>query len=293
LRNLTVKEALANFNPSAGDVIKGQTSFALYDSNLGWAGSLNYLQPNQGYMIRSANGGTFTFPITGINGKAPTHPPVMQQTTWTVASNTYTNNMNVVAKLDCGASLNTHLTLGAFVNGVCRGAVSVSTTPGSEGVFYLTVFSDNTTEQMSLKLMDENTATIYDLTNVITFQVNGLVGNLQNPVALSLRNADLSKVCQSATTAVVTTSAHITTLQAEPVPFSDQFSLNLNIAYSGPVNIKITSVTGQLICERIVQTTSGMNTMALSAEQLNMSAGLYIVEMTSSQEKLVARLIKN
>ncbi len=294
LRNLTVKEALASLNPSAGDIIKGQTSFALYDSNLGWAGSLVYLQPNQGYMIRSAAGGTFTFPITGINGKAQTHPAVTPQTTWTVQSGNYTNNMNVVAKLNCGGGTNNSLTLGAFVNGVCRGVVPVSTTTGSEGLFYLTVFSDNTTEQMSLKLMDESTGTAYDLDNSITFQVNGLQGNLQNPVPLSLHNlADQSTVCKSSATAVIAAAAgNATTLQAEPVPFSDQFSLNLNIAYGGPVNIKITSVTGQLIFQRIFQTTSGMNTMAFSAEQMNMPAGLYIVEMTSSQEKLVTRLIK-
>jgi len=290
LRNLTVQEALASLTPQAGDIIKGQTSFALYDANLGWAGSLNFLQPNQGYMIKSANGGTFTFPITGINGKAQTHNMPQQHTTWTVQSGNYTNNMNIVARLNCGGSPNSRLSLGAFVNGVCRGAVPVSTTPGTEGVFYLTVFSENTTETMSLKLMDESIGTVYELDNAVNFQTNGLQGNLQNPVSLSLRNAELSKVCKSAAT--VASVGNFTTLQAEPVPFSDQFSLNLNIAYGGQVMIKITNVTGQLISQRTVQTLSGMNTMAFSAEQLNMSPGLYIVEVTTSQEKLVTRLIK-
>ncbi|HXC03528.1 MAG TPA: LamG-like jellyroll fold domain-containing protein, partial [Bacteroidia bacterium] len=290
LRNLTVQEALANLTPTAGDIIKGQTSFALYDSTLGWAGSLNYLQPNQGYMIKSAHGGTYTYPITGINGKSQTRPLVTPATTWTVPAGNYTNNMNVVAKLSCGGTLNNKLTLGAFVNGTCRGAVPVSSAPGTEGVFYLTVFSENASEQMTLKLMDENTGTVYELDNSLNFEVNGVQGNLKTPVQLSLRNAALSSVCKS--TAPVVAGGSETTLMAEPVPFTDAFTLNMNIAYGGPVNIKITSVTGQLLYENNFQALSGINTRELSGEKLQMAQGLYIVEMTTSHERIVTRLIK-
>ncbi len=290
LRNLTVTEALASYNASAGDILKGQTSFALYDSILGWAGSLTYMVPNAGYMMNSIHGGQFTFPITGINGHMAQNPILPPVTTWKVQQGKFANNMSVVAKLNCGGTPNSHLSLGAFVGGECRGVVPVSIAPGTEGVFYLTVFSDSASEMITLKLMDETSANVYELGNTVGFVVNGLLGNLQKPVQLNPKSADLLKVCKSSVTPAVNDNA--SSLVAEPVPFSDHFSVSLNIPYSGPVNMKIMNVTGQLVYETNFQALSGINTKELSAVQMNMAPGLYIVEMTTPQEKLVSRLIK-
>jgi hypothetical protein len=289
LRNLTVKEALANLSPTGNDIIKGQSTFALYDSILGWSGSLTYMQPNQGYMIRSAKAAQFVYPITGINGKH--NEPALQtvNTTWKVQENLYANNMNLVAKLDCGASSAEHLSLGAFVNGVCRGVTPVSTDPGTEGIFFLTLFSDSTAETIHLQLMDELSGKVYVLDNSVDFKTNTLMSTLRQPTLLKLTGADLAQVCKSADPAAAQKE---TLLSVDPSPFRDAFNLNMNVVEAGPVHLKITSVTGQVIYETGFDALAGINTKTFSAQQLNMSPGMYIVEMTTTSAKIVTRLIK-
>jgi hypothetical protein len=50
--SLSLKEALSNFKPTAGDVIKSQTAFAMYINN-GWLGTLTAMEPGRGYIYHS------------------------------------------------------------------------------------------------------------------------------------------------------------------------------------------------------------------------------------------------
>jgi hypothetical protein len=287
LRNLPVKDALANLNAKSGDVIKSQTSFALYDSTLGWSGSLAYMVPNQGYMLRSKTGGTFVYPISGINGKRqiPAGPEVAP--TWKVNAGAYDNNMNVVARLDCGGNPNHRLTLGAFVNGECRGVVPVSVDANTEGVFYLTLFA-NKPETIVLLLRDEQSGKVYELDNAVNFQSDAMQGNLQMPLALKLKSATLDAVC-SKTAASVTSVGNFS---IDPIPCGDLFTMHLKTNTAGRVHLRISSVTGQLIHESDFDVISGMNATEMSSDALNMTPGMYIVELTTTEEKVVTRLIK-
>jgi hypothetical protein len=56
-----IGDALSSVSASSGDVIKSQTAFAQYADGLGWTGSLNAIEPGQGYQIRVAQGQTFSF----------------------------------------------------------------------------------------------------------------------------------------------------------------------------------------------------------------------------------------
>ena len=60
-RNVPVNEALANYNPQNGDLIKSQTQFAVFDGPNGWKGSLTYLYEGQGYMLKASSAQTFAY----------------------------------------------------------------------------------------------------------------------------------------------------------------------------------------------------------------------------------------
>jgi hypothetical protein len=206
-----------------------------------------------------------------------------------VQENLYSNNMNMVAKFDCGGNPNHHMTLGAFANGVCRGVAPVSISNATEGIFFLTLFSDQEGEVLNLMLMDEESGKTYELDNKVNFVSNSLLSNLRQPSALSLKSADMNAVCKGTTSAELQTSGALT---VEPVPFKDVFNLNLHLTDGGTVHVKISSVTGQILYESTVEMIAGVNTKSLSSEALNMSSGLYIVEMITPKEKFVSRLIK-
>lgn len=49
-------------NPDEADIIKSQFGFAQYVNSIGWVGSLDRLEPGRGYLLRTRNGGTLTYP---------------------------------------------------------------------------------------------------------------------------------------------------------------------------------------------------------------------------------------
>ncbi|MGC6480489.1 MAG: LamG-like jellyroll fold domain-containing protein [Flavobacteriaceae bacterium] len=61
-RNVPINDALSNFNPQVGDLIKSQTQFAVYDGVNGWKGSLTYLFSGQGYMLKASTAQNFSYP---------------------------------------------------------------------------------------------------------------------------------------------------------------------------------------------------------------------------------------
>ena len=277
LRNLPINQALANYNATANDVIKGQTSFAVYDSILGWSGSLTYMLPNAGYMLRSAKGGAFTYPIQGISGaKVRTFASVTP--TWSVQAGNYQNNMNLVATLGCDGSVNSNLVLGAFSNGVCRGVSAISTNPNSNGIFFLTIFSDSATEPITFKLMDEKTGKVYPVLTTISFVSNSVKGSLRMPLVLNLSATDNATVCQ--TNAVVV--AGINQLSIDPSPFTDQFKVVTQIDYTGMLGYKIYTILGQLVQEGSIENVAGVeNTTLFNVAKLNLSAGMYLFELST------------
>src|SRR5205085_10986298 len=66
--NATIKDALAGYKAMDEDVIKSQTGFAMYSSQNGWIGSLNYLEPGKGYMLYRKRTTDTSFYYPAING---------------------------------------------------------------------------------------------------------------------------------------------------------------------------------------------------------------------------------
>jgi hypothetical protein len=76
-QNIPVSEALATFQPKAGDLIKSQTQFAIYDARNGWSGNLVSLRAGRGYMLKATDGQRFAYPaIFHENARKATDFPV-------------------------------------------------------------------------------------------------------------------------------------------------------------------------------------------------------------------------
>ena len=61
---MTIEEALSDFTPAEGDIIKSQTGMSQYQNGT-WTGSLSTLVPGTGYMYRSSDGSTRSFIFGG------------------------------------------------------------------------------------------------------------------------------------------------------------------------------------------------------------------------------------
>jgi hypothetical protein len=61
--SISVTQALANIpNPVTGDLIKNQTGYSQYIDGYGWFGSLLFMDAGKGYMLKTINSGSFTYP---------------------------------------------------------------------------------------------------------------------------------------------------------------------------------------------------------------------------------------
>jgi hypothetical protein len=290
-RYLPVTEALGNLTPTNGDVIKGQSKFAMYDNTLGWAGSLVTMQPNKGYMYKAASAATFTYPISGLYLKSIESTEQTPTTTWNVNETQFANSMSVIAKLDCATGqVSNNITLGAFVGTECRGVSSISNTEQLNGMFYLTVFSNTNNETVIYKLIDETNGITIDLDNSSIFANNGIAGSVANPIELS--SSDATSFCEKAAgvNSIVGNEASVI---AKPNPFKDVLVVAVNLKTNSDVNIVIRNVTGQIVYTHSYNSVNkGTTEFNINLEGKKIAPGVYSIEIHSNSEILYLKAVK-
>ena len=79
-------------------------------------------------------------------------------------------------------------------------------------------------------------------------------------------------------------------VRVSPNPFSDSFSVMLEIAEPQTAVVVIYSITGQLVYQRDFKVTPGTNTLNL---QPQISNGIYLMHVITDQDFVIHKLIKN
>jgi hypothetical protein len=263
----------------------------MYDTQLGWAGSLTTMEPDKGYMYKAAAAATFTYPMSGLYSKSVVNPEQPLTTTWSVNESQYANSMNIVANLNCSAGqISNTLSLGAFVGAECRGVATISNTAQLTGMFYLTVFSNTNNETITYKLIDETNGNIIVLDNTSNFVNNTIEGSIANPNALlSSNQASLCEVTTGVNSVVGTDVSAI----AKPNPFKDEFSLAVNLKTKSDVNIVVRSVTGQIVYTRSLGLVNkGNNEFNVNLSGKNIAQGVYSVEVITNMEIVNFKVVK-
>jgi hypothetical protein len=105
--------------------------------------------------------------------------------------------MSVVARLDGFADL-THYTIGAYVDGECRGeGVAI------DGRLYITVHA-NSGEQVSFRLRNTQTAEVQVIDQVVAVQAT--LGTLQQPLVLTISGSESQGISTVASDAATETT---------------------------------------------------------------------------------------
>jgi hypothetical protein len=196
--NETVSEAFAGANPQGGDVVKSQTAFSVYDAQVGWVGTLEYLRPGQGYMYSTALARDFKYPKTGIMTRSIEGDPVEGEPltlnrpypslNGEIAPN-YESNLSLVGEVALRTdNLSESARLIAMVGNERRGIAELRTV-GDKKLFFLPVYSNSGTETVYFVL--ENNGKEILLREQIPFRSNALVGTPSSPVLLTDANINL------------------------------------------------------------------------------------------------------
>ena len=237
--NMSIAEALSNLQPQPGDVIKGQKDFAMYDDKLGWIGSLTNLKVNQGYMYKSDVETSFTYPKRSVQLRIRQEEESLVECVpegWKLNVHDFQYHMSMVSKLsdDSHVSAGQNLLLGAFENNNTRGiAKPLYKEDTDEWLYFISLYSNELEPSMNLKLLDCESQREFSILDKVSFEFNGILGTIDNPVNLRL-SAPLSN----------SEGANLE-VQVSPNPFSDQLRITLPKNNSSLVIMKIFDLSGR------------------------------------------------
>lgn len=179
---------LTNALPMTGATLANETLIvsktggsAVWDAaNHKWTGNLTKIEKNQGYLVYSPTAGQ-TLSFAAEEDMAQGDESVAgarsaRASVWSYDASQFANNMSMIAEMKDVADLDNY-TVGAFVNGECRGeGVAV------DGRLFITVHG-NSGEQVTFRLHNELTGEYFDVPETVMSQQ--MLGTLGAPVRLT------------------------------------------------------------------------------------------------------------
>ncbi|GEO04203.1 hypothetical protein AAE02nite_18670 [Adhaeribacter aerolatus] len=185
LQNADIKTALgATFVPKNDDLLKSFTSFATYSSAVNaWLGDLRTLDPGQSYKLKlsaPANLGYHKKATDGSNFEIDEHK---YEYTMTLTGMLNQNGLPVT---------NNQYTVGAYINGVCRGFVQTEYLSAKKtNRIFLTIYGQaaDAGELIEFKIFNINTGEEMAAENKgIAFITDKIVGEMQQPYMLNFND---------------------------------------------------------------------------------------------------------
>ncbi|MBI4648972.1 MAG: T9SS type A sorting domain-containing protein, partial [Bacteroidia bacterium] len=236
--NISVDEALASLSPSQGDVIKCQSSFAMYDNYTGWIGNLDYMKPFVGYMYYANAPGILYYPEFGTKSGFSFTGDKMADLyeKYNINCKNYMLNMTIsgILQNEYGVPVIQEMTLLAYEDSICVG-VTPATWNNASGNhnYFLTAFSNSGLNNITFKAEAEN-GTIYNIVEEVNYQPNGIVGSPSLPIVLTIEGFYEN-----------TTQGN--DIHAYPNPFVNQIKLFYDISDAGNVRIQVYNILGEVV----------------------------------------------
>lgn len=261
---LKVDEALAGYEAHEKDIIKSQDAFAMYAGNIGWVGSLSYLEPDKGYMLfRNGNDGvSLRYPDTEgtLKGGYPEHSGGF-------VSHAYSGNMNLVAITDMTPASNDRIL-------TFSGNELVSATPvrflDSGPIYFITIPGHG--DQLLRFRLERNGEMAGETRDPYLFKLNTITGTLAEPVVLSFSQQE-------------------ELVRAYPNPVSDEVTIALSTLKTGSVEIEVTDLTGRsLLSIQGQEIHNGSSVTKIDCRGLNQ--GFYLARIILDGSCYVVKLEK-
>lgn len=264
---LTVGEALAGYNAESEDVIKSQNKFAMYAQNMGWVGSLTYLEPGKGYMLKrnSNSGSTLTYPNT--SGSLSTKN-VFETDFASYLNSNYSGNMNMIARTSIEPMWNDRIL--AYQRDILNSATIVQNVDG-DLLYFITLSGE---ENLNLSFALERDGQIIGVTNQsTTFNEDAIFGTIHNPIVLDFSQA-------------------IPVITVYPNPIRDYVSVSVfTNSFSTAILIRILDVTGrEVMLENKTSLLGGLSKVLIDCSELN--PGIYLMYITTGEETTIRKIEK-
>ncbi len=265
-QNIPVRDALAGFQATEGDLIKSQSQFAIYDARNGWSGNLTFLRAGRGYMLKSASGQRFAYPSIfhanlrtqpnkSTQAMAPDEGGRMQPS-WLQ----YPETMNAIVQLPKSYEQ----VLVYDVKGEIKGQVAPMEIVGKT-LGFLTIYGDQK-EKLTFYLGRGSDETMTSTT--FEFSGNTILGTLRQPVILQVAESQLNVI---------------------PNPFDHKFMLQFGAKEVQDVLVQVYTVDGRKVEESLITAKIGKNQIEF---QPAIASGMYILRIQVDGRVLHKKIIR-
>lgn len=258
--NFTLKEALAGYDAKEGDIVKSQTQMAMYSGNLGWIGSLTYMENGKGYMLQrqSQDDAQLQYPSkTSVGRKAKAAMAAAKNADGTNAYFPYSANMTAVVEVE-GVSLQQGDRLVSYVAGEPRGYAEGITLPDGRTIFMLAVGGDKP-EAVDVTI-ERGSNIIAKAPSAISYAANSNVGTINEPMHISFLGTEGG-------------------LYVYPSPFYSQLKIRAMVDRDAYADVYVTDMSGKRVVAWSDCNAGGNVDITWNAGN-TVPAGVYIVSIT-------------
>lgn len=258
--NFTLKEALAGYDAKEGDIVKSQTQMAMYSGNLGWIGSLTYMENGKGYMLQrqSQDDAQLQYPSkTSVGRKAKAAMAAAKNADGTNAYFPYAANMTAVVEVE-GVNLQQGDRLVSYVAGEPRGYAEGITLPDGRTIFMLAVGGDKP-EAVDVTI-ERGGNIIAKAPSVISYAANSNVGTINEPMHISFLGTEGG-------------------LYVYPSPFYSQLKIRAMVDRDAYTDVYVTDMSGKRVVTWNDCNAGGNVDITWNAGN-TIPAGVYIVSIT-------------
>lgn len=243
---ISIEDALAEFTPTDGDVIKSQQSFSTYMDGLGWFGSFNTLEPGVGLMYYSNKNTEIVLTYSdSSNQKELISNITTKNNHWIPNVYEYPFNMtlNAIVMLDNIEISSDHYELAAFVNEKCVGSSKlVYNERFNNYIAYMTIYGEDSAV-IHFNLYDELTGMEYSSEeDVISFEINSIIGNVIEPYVVYFDGF----------TGVNPNKISSLTIYPNPVSKGEIFRIDASSDATESVTIEIVDALGSMVFAKTV-----------------------------------------
>ena len=258
--NFTLKEALAGYDAKEGDIVKSQTQMAMYSGNLGWIGSLTYMENGKGYMMQrqSQDDAILQYPSkTSVGRKSKAARANAAMVSEPAGFFPYSANMTAVVEVE-GVELQQGDKLVGYVAGERRGTAEAITLPDGRNIFMMTMGGDK--QEAVDMAIERGGETIAKATSAIGYVANSNVGTINEPMLISfIGNAG--------------------GLYIYPSPFHSQLKIRASVDRNASVDVFVNDMSGQRVASWDDCNDNGTVDITWNAGS-SIPSGIYIVSIS-------------
>ena len=262
-----LKEALSSLNPNDDDIIKSQHQFAVYNSVLGWVGSLKYMQPGYGYVLNSSVNGTLIY-SSGMQ---------LKKLTVDTGNSSYNlpnteDNMTMVVETDL-ANTSDYVVKAYDKNGLC--GISESYVINDTTVRYFITINSENNNTIQFKAENSN-GEVKKATEDISFNSNDNLGTLDNPFNLTFDKKAIF-------------------IDVYPNPFTDKLYMEIKSDEKQTADVNMFNSLGIKVLAVSLNIEKGYNRIDIIkyiSTRKELMSGIYMLKVNINDKEQIVRVIK-